>query len=69
MQELKISLAAARVNANLTQAEAAKALQVSNQTIVNWEKGVRTPSYATLKALSELYGIPINNIFLPKRFT
>lgn len=65
MQELRISLAAARVNANMTQAEAAKALQVSNQTIVNWEKGARKPSYATLKALSELYGIPINNIFLP----
>ena len=37
---IQISLAAARVNAGLTQEEVAEKLQVSKKTIVNWEKGV-----------------------------
>lgn len=36
---LQISLAAARVNANLTQRDVAKALGISTQTLVNWEAG------------------------------
>ena len=66
---LQISLAAARVNANMTQNDVAKRLKVSNKTVVNWENGLSTPSFATLKTLSEIYNIPINNIFLPKTRT
>ena len=62
---LQISLAAARVNAGLTQDEVAKEMHVGKQTIVNWEKGKTSPSFATTKALSDLYKIPIDNIFLP----
>ena len=65
METLQISLAAARVNANLTQAEVSKALQVSKSTVINWEKGKVTPSLIALTALSNLYGIPIDNIILP----
>ena len=39
MQDLQISLAAARVNAGLTQADVAKEMRLNKQTIVNWEKG------------------------------
>lgn len=39
MAEIKISLAAARVNAGLTQSDVAQMLKVGKQTIVNWEKG------------------------------
>lgn len=39
-KEFKISLAAARVNAGLTQDEVAKRMHVSKTTILNWEKGV-----------------------------
>ena len=40
MQEgFRISLAAARVNAELTQDEVAKKLHVGKQTVVSWEKG------------------------------
>lgn len=69
MEDLRISLAAARVNANMTQDEVAKKLKVSNKTIGNWEKGIIVPSAATLFALSALYGIPENNIFLPGKST
>lgn len=65
MAEIKISLAAARVNAMFTQDEVAEKLKVSNKTIVNWENGKSKPSYATLKTLSDLYNIPMDNIFLP----
>lgn len=37
MQDLKISLAAARVNKKMTQEEVAKALGVSKSTVVAWE--------------------------------
>ena len=43
MGKFQISLAAARVNAGLTQEEAAKALKVGKQTIVSWEKGNSEP--------------------------
>lgn len=66
MAEIKISLAAARVNARLTQEEVAKKMHVSKKTIINWEKGVVVPSFATINALSDIYKIPENNIFLPK---
>lgn len=61
----KISLEAARVNANLTQKELAKILGVSNTTIVNWEAGVSEPSLSNLRKISELSGIPMDFIFVP----
>ena len=61
-EPLQISLAAARVNADMTQEDVAHSLRVGKQTVVNWEKGKTTPSFATINALSALYGIPIDNI-------
>lgn len=69
MAILKISLAAARVNADLTQEDVSKRLRISKQTILNWEKGRSVPSYATMKVLSDMYGVPIDNIRLPKELT
>lgn len=43
MDTLRISLAAARVNANMTQEKVAKALGLSTQTIINWENGKTQP--------------------------
>ena len=44
MKELRISMAAARVNAGLTQDEMAKRMKLTKQTIVNWEKGRVKPN-------------------------
>lgn len=66
MQEgFRISLAAARVNAELTQDEVAKKLHVGKQTVVSWEKGETEPKVSQAMALSILYNMPLNYIFLP----
>lgn len=69
MENLQISLAAARVNAGMTQEEVARTMHVSKNTILNWEKGKRNPNMPELEYLSRLYRIPKDNIFLPERLT
>lgn len=64
-KKFQISLAAARVNANMTQDEVASKLHVGKQTIVSWEKGETEPKVSQAIALSELYNMPLNYIFLP----
>jgi len=65
MDRIRISLAAARVNANLTQTELAHKLGVHTSTIKNWEKGKTSPESRYLKQIGELAGIPMDYIFLP----
>lgn len=65
MEVLQISLAAARVNAKKTQEDVAKEMKVSKNTVVAWEKGTTEPKASQARELSELYGIPLDNIFLP----
>lgn len=62
---LKISLAAARVNAGLTQEEVAKKLHVSNKTVGNWETGKAEAQFIVLEALARLYKIPVDAFRLP----
>lgn len=65
MEKIQISLAAARVNAKLTQTEVANKLGVSKQTIINWEKGRIIPRIPEIETLARVYNIPQDNIFLP----
>lgn len=67
MEKLQISLAAARVNAGLTQEEVAKNMKISKNTLVNWEKGTSEPTVTQGLRLSELYNMPLDNIFLPSK--
>lgn len=67
MERIQISLAAARVNAGLTQADVAKALRVGKQTIVSWEKGKSEPKMSQSRELSILYRMPLDYIFLPQK--
>ena len=67
MSEFKISLKAARVNADLTLDEAAEALHTTRQTLINYEKGVTSPTVDKLIEICHLYGVRIESIsFLPK---
>lgn len=67
MENVKISLAAARVNAGMTQAEVAKILHKTPQTIVNWENGRSPIDMANFTVLCELYKIPQSFIFVPNK--
>lgn len=62
MEGFRISWAAARVNAGLTQDEVAKKMGVSKNTIVAWEKYKSEPSISQGKALVEIYKIPMSMI-------
>lgn len=62
---MKISLKAARVNADLTQTQAAIAVGVDKSTISSWEKGKTVPSADKLFALCALYKATVDSIFLP----
>lgn len=65
MKKLQISLAAARVNAELTQQQVAAKMGITKGTIINWEKGRVNPKIPELEMLSRIYDIPVDNIFLP----
>ena len=63
METIRISLAAARVNAGYTQEEVAKIMHVGKQTVLNWEKGKTEPKTSQARKLSEIYNMPIQFIF------
>ena len=57
---------AARVNAKLSQKEAAKLLGVSNKTLCAWENGKSFPNAMQVEKLCNLYKAPYDCInFLP----
>lgn len=60
-----ISLAAARVNANMSQVEVAEAIGVTRNTVISWEKGKTEISHKDMLRLSELYKYPMDFIFIP----
>ncbi len=66
---MKISLKAARVNANLTQEEVAKTLRKSKNTINSWENGKTEIDKANFDALCRLYKISGDVVFLPQKTT
>lgn len=68
MERFKISLKAARVNANFTIEEASKNLGVSTDTLIKWEKEPWKMSVINSEKISKLYNIDLNNInFLPTK--
>lgn len=68
MDDFKISIKAARVNAGKTQAEIAKALHVGKQTIVSWESGRTSPTIEKAQELCMLCNIPFDRVtFLRER--
>ena len=62
----QMTLRAARVNAGLTQKEAADALQISNRTLCKWENGNSVPKADKIDPICDLYGVSYDDlIFLP----
>ena len=62
MEAVKFTLAAARVNAGLSQKVAAEKLGISNKTLCNWENYVSYPGAAMIPKICDLYGIPYDQI-------
>lgn len=69
MGDFKISMAAARVNANKTQADMAKEMHLSKTTIVKWEKGLVVPKPAQFALYCQICGAPSDVVFLPTELT
>ena len=67
MVPFKISLKAARVNAELTQDDVSRILHKNKQTIVNWESGVTEIKMSDFQKLAELYNIPMEYIKIPEK--
>lgn len=59
----RISLKAARVNADLSQREAAKLLGVSTATLQNYEAGSTVPDILMSRKIEEIYHFPADYIF------
>ena len=59
---MPITLKAARVNQNLTQAEAAKALKISFASLQNYEAGRRYPNVEIIKRIENVYGVEYKDI-------
>ena len=64
MSIIKITLAAARVNAGLSQREAAKLLGITPGTLRNYERGKQVPSWTTVKEMERIYGISADNMII-----
>ena len=67
MTELKISLKAARVNAELTILKAAKALGIGKDTLIKWEKNSGLVNPIWQNRISKVYNMPIDYIFFGER--
>lgn len=65
MENLKITLEAARVNAGYNQKQASKELKISPNTLRSWEKGETSPTWKKLNEIERLYKINKDYIFLP----
>ena len=63
----KVTLPVARKIANITQRRLAECCNVSESTVINWEKGRTEPTVSQAQMISKATGIPYDKIiFLPK---
>ena len=64
---MAITLKAARVNAGLTQMEAAEKLGISKGTLASYEMYKTKPDVERAQKIADLYGLTVDGIiFLPK---
>lgn len=59
---IKISMAAARKNAGLTQKQVCDELNISKTTLVNYEKGRTIPDCKVAGEIAKLYNMSSDNI-------
>ena len=59
---MEITLKSARINAGLTQEEAAKLIGITKDTLGNYERGKSFPDVPVIKKIEDVYGIPYSSI-------
>ena len=64
---MKVSIAAMRVNRELTQLKVADMLGINASTLRSWEKGITSPTYEQLLMLCSMYNCSFEDIFVPKK--
>ena len=63
--EYKVTIKAARINANMLQSEVAEKMNISQKTLINWENGKTHPRASELVKLCDLYKVPLALIIFP----
>ena len=62
-----MTLKAARVNLGLTQKEAAERLNITEDTLSNYERGKSFPNVPIIQRIEKVYGLPYDRIiFCPE---
>lgn len=64
----QITLAAARVNANMTQQEASEKLGISKATLANYESGRTVPDWDMVHKIGLVYKYPHEYIFFGNKY-
>lgn len=64
---VKLTLEACRKNAGLTLREASKYFGINYQTLSKYENDSTNLPFKLISNMSEVYRIPVNNIFLGKK--
>ena len=64
---MSITVAAARVNAGMTQAEVAKALEISKNTYSNYENGKTEPTIFMAEKIANIFGMTLDQINFSKK--
>lgn len=62
MEEFKITIKAARVNAGYSQESASKAAGIARSTLAKWEEGRTEPRASDFQKLCALYKVPMESI-------
>ena len=66
---MQVTMKAMRVNAEMSQDQASKAIGITKRTLAKWESHETFPNAVQLKRLCEVYGCEMNDIFLPDVLT
>ena len=74
INHMAMHIKAARVNAQLTQGDVCDALRrrgfsTAKSTLISWESETTFPPVPIFKALCEIYGCNMNDIFVPETLT
>lgn len=65
MDNFRIKLKAARINAEMTAREVAETIGKTEKTVLNWENGVTAIPGEQFKNLCKLYGIKTDYVEIP----